>query len=269
MREPELVFERDGHILTIEINRPKNLNAVTLENIEALGTVFAEADADDQVRVVLLTGRGERGFCAGADLGKIDPTQGGGQPPRVRVDGHPLLPIVEFSKPLIGAINGAAIGVGLGLAAACDICVAAETARFGTGFARIGIVAGDMVAWLLPRRVGVSKALELIYRPAPIDAQEAYRIGLVSYVVPQDELRTRAMELARDCAAAPPVATRFSKRLVVEGLGRSPREHVLAQDYAALANLGLARHDLEEAASAYRDKRTPSYSGVVRDAEDS
>jgi 2-(1,2-epoxy-1,2-dihydrophenyl)acetyl-CoA isomerase len=151
---------------------------------------------------------------------------------------------------------------GLGFALCCDIRFASDRARFATAFGRIGITANDAVGYLLPRIVGVAKALELIYLGGPIDTTEALRIGLVSYVVPHAELAARVADLAARFAAAPPVATRFSKRLVIDGLSRTYREHVLAQEYASLANRTLADQDIKEGIAAFREKRPAQFVGI-------
>jgi 2-(1,2-epoxy-1,2-dihydrophenyl)acetyl-CoA isomerase len=139
--------------------------------------------------------------------------------------------------------------------------LASDQARFATSFSRIGLTANDAVAWLLPRTVGIAKALELIYFARPIDAAEAERIGLVSYVRPHDELGAFAAGFVADVLAGPPAALRFSKRLVIDGLDRTYREHVLAQEYASLANRTIADHDIQEGVGAFKEKRPPKFRG--------
>jgi 2-(1,2-epoxy-1,2-dihydrophenyl)acetyl-CoA isomerase len=262
MQSREIRAERRDHILTITIDRPERLNAVTPDQVNEISKLCAQAENDDDVRVVVLTGTGE-GFCAGADMSGVDLSASGGQIPPIRTSGNVFVPILELTKPLIGAINGVAAGGGMALALCCDIRVASERARFATAFARIGLTANDTVAWLLPRIVGIAKALELIYSPGPIDAAEALRTGLVSYVVPPAELMTRSYELAERFAQAPPYAVRLSKTMVIDGLSRSYREHVLAQEYSSLANRMIANHDILEGAAAFREKRPPQFKGVT------
>jgi 2-(1,2-epoxy-1,2-dihydrophenyl)acetyl-CoA isomerase len=262
MQSPEIAAEQRSHILTITINRPQRLNAVTPDQVNHISKLCAQAEQDDDVRVVVLTGTGE-GFCAGADMSDVDLSAAGGQIPPVRSGGNVFLPLLELSKPLIGAINGVAAGGGLALALCCDIRVASERARFATAFGRIGLTTNDAVAWLLPRIVGIAKALELIYVPGPIDAAEALRIGLASYVVPPAELMNRSYELAERFAQAPPYAVRLSKTMVIDGLTRSYREHVLAQEYSSLANRMIANHDILEGAAAFREKRPARFKGLI------
>jgi 2-(1,2-epoxy-1,2-dihydrophenyl)acetyl-CoA isomerase len=255
------IYRSDG-VLSIIINRPERHNALTPDQVNFIGSLCGLAEDDDATRVVVLAGSGEN-FCAGADLQDVDLSAGGGQLPPVTMGKNLYLPLLELSKPLIAQVNGVAAGGGLGLALCCDIRIASEKARFATAFLRIGITANDTVAWLLPRIVGTAKALELILLARPIDASEAERIGLVSYVVPPADLEGRVASLASALAAAPPIAVRLSKRMVVDGLDRSYRDHVLAQEYSTLANRVLADADIKEGISAFQEKRTPSFRGFV------
>jgi 2-(1,2-epoxy-1,2-dihydrophenyl)acetyl-CoA isomerase len=262
MSQPEIAVDQHESILTITINRPERMNAVTPDNVNQISKLCAQAEQDDGVRVVVLTGTGE-GFCAGADLAGVDLSASGGQIPPIRTSANVFVPILELTKPLVGAINGVAAGGGLALALCCDMRVASERARFATAFARIGLTANDAVAWLLPRIVGIAKALELIYVPGPIPAAEAERIGLVSYVVPHEELMNRTYELAARFAQAPPFAIRLSKTMVLDGLNRSYRDHVLAQEYSSMANRMIANHDILEGAAAFKEKRPAKFKGVT------
>jgi 2-(1,2-epoxy-1,2-dihydrophenyl)acetyl-CoA isomerase len=261
--ESEIVrVEKSDHVLTIQIDRPGKRNAISPDEFREIGRACVEAERDDDVRVVVLAGNDE-GFCAGADHSSTDISASGGQMPPLRSSENTYLPLLELSKPLIGAITGIAAGGGLGLALCCDIRIASERASFATSFARIGIPANDTVAWLLPRIVGIAKALELIYDPLPIDAAEAERIDLVSYVVPHDSLLPRVAELAARIAAGPPVAMRLSKVMVMDGLSRSYRDHIIAQEYSALANRALANHDIEEGVTAFKERRRPEFRGII------
>jgi len=254
--------ELRNHVVTIAIDRPERHNAVTPDQMNYVGEVCTAAETEDDVRVVVIRGTGDA-FCAGGDLDETDLSGSGGQIPPLGIGGNLYLPIVELSKPLIGVINGAVAGGGLGLALCCDIRLASDRARFNTAFSRIGLTANDTVGYLLPRVVGIAKSLELIYLSRSIDAVEAARIGLVSYVRPHDELEAFAAGFVAEVAAGPPAALRFSKRLVLDGLSRTYREHVMAQEYAALANRVLANHDIIEGIEAFKEKRPPRFKGIL------
>ncbi|MEO8692414.1 MAG: enoyl-CoA hydratase-related protein [Acidimicrobiales bacterium] len=256
----EIDVSVEDHLLQIRIQRPERRNAVTPDQMNYMSRLCAAAEQDDDVHVVVLAGN-ESAFCSGADLTDTDLSAGGGQIPPVSMGRNVFLPFLELSKPLVAAIDGVAAGGGLGLALCCDIRIASTEARFATSFTRIGITANDTVAWLLPRIVGTAKALELIYDPRPIDAVEAERIGLVSYVYPRPEFGYRVAAFVQRLLEAPPVATRLSKRLVLDGLNRSYRDHVLAQEYASLANRALADNDISEGVSAFKEKRSPKFQG--------
>ena len=255
----------ENHLLQIRIARPERLNAVTPDQMNHISRVCAAAEDDPEVRVVVIAGN-ERAFCSGADLTDTDLSSDGGQIPPVSMGRNVFLPFLELSKPLIAAVDGVAAGGGLGLALCCDIRLASTHARFATSFSRIGITTNDTVAWLLPRIVGTAKALELIYNARPIDATEAERIGLVSYVYPRPEFDDRVAEFVQRILDAPPVAIRFSKRLVMDGLNRSYRDHVLAQEYASLANRVLADSDINEGVTAFKEKRPPQFQGSQKTA---
>jgi len=262
MASQHVRLEKRNHVLTIAIDRDSHRNALSPDDMYFISRTCAQAENDDDVRVVVLTGNDE-GFCAGVDLSQADLSAAGGQIPPIRFDSNVFLPLLELSKPLIGSITGVAAGGGLGLALCCDMRIASERAKFATAFARIGITATDAVAWLLPRIVGIARALEMIYEPGPIDVHEADRIGLVSHVVPHEELTARVTELAERIAAGPPFALRLSKAMVMDGLDRSYREHILAQEYSSLANRLIANHDVEEGVAAFKEKRRPSFRGLL------
>ena len=205
------------HLLRIRLNRPDHRNAMTPDQMNHVSKLCAQAEDDDDVRVVLLTGTGDS-FCAGADLSGVDLSASGGQIPPVSMSRNLFLALLELSKPLVGAINGVAAGGGLGLALCCDIRLGSDDARFATSFSRIGLTANDAVAWLLPRIVGIAKAIELIAIARPSTPPKPSASGSSATGTPTTSSRHRVGEFVDALLAAPPVGLRFSKRLVMDGL---------------------------------------------------
>src|SRR6059058_3921562 len=203
----EILYNVDGPVLTITLNRPDKLNAFTFTMMMELLDAFDRADADDDVRAVIVTGAG-RGFCAGADLAAADGTfdyrDTSGNEARLEDarDGGGLvsLRIFDSKKPVIAAVNGPAVGVGVTMTLPMDIRMASENARFGFVFARRGIVPEAASSYFLPRVVGISQAMEWVYTGRVFDAQEALRGGLVRSVHPPEELLPAARALAAEIA---------------------------------------------------------------------
>lgn len=213
----EVLYEVDQHVATITLNRPDARNAYTAELIGGLIGGLTAAERDDDVRAVIVTGAGAA-FCAGGDLKSMKDKTGmfAGDPAELRDNYRQGIQGItrrfdSFEKPVIAAINGAAIGAGLGLAAMCDIRVAAEDARFGASFTRVGLIPGDGSGYLLARAIGFSRALELLLTSRIFEAEEAHWIGFVHEVVPRDEVVPRAVQLARHLASLPQQALRLTK----------------------------------------------------------
>ena len=266
MEFTEVLYEVDAHVATITLNRPERLNAATFDLGEQLVEAFGLAERDDDVRVIILTGAG-KGFCAGDDVEAAwgDPRMAdilrdlGGVRPPMTPESTTLL---GASKPLIAAVNGVAVGIGVDLAVMCDLRVASEHARFGLFYVKMGLMADLPSYWRLPQLVGQEKAAELLLTGDMIDAAEAHRIGLVSRVVPADELLTTARQLAAKIAAQPPLAVRHIKEGLRRGAGRSYAE---LGDLATFVGNGLARlfasQDHKEAAAAFMEKRPAVFTG--------
>ncbi len=265
MREgyTDLLVERHGEIITLTLNRPRSLNALTNQMIDTIAEIAVEVEEDDDIRVLVLTGAGDA-FSAGLDV-----KGAGRRNPRTRFPeaawrnwtlGH----LFQMAKPTIAAVNGIAAGGGLSFALECDIRIASEKARFSTVYLRTGMPVLDGVAALLPASIGTSRTLEMLYTSEVIDAKEAERIGLVSRVVPAEALMDQVMELASKIAAGPPVAQRLSKDLVLAPLRRRYDEHLPHQLYAMHVNRGMAGHDLREGAMAFAEKRRPRFRGLKK-----
>lgn len=255
----------DG-VLTLTLNLPEMRNPISdPDMIEALSDALLEADADMAVRAVILTGAGSA-FSSGGDIKKMKP--GGGlrdalpaQTRRNYRNGIQRLPTLfqSLEVPVIAAVNGPAIGAGCDLTCMCDIRIASENAKFAESFVKIGIVPGDGGAWLLQRVIGFSKAMELTLTGRMIDAREALACGLVSQVMPADELLPTARQIARQIADNPPHAVRMAKRLMRQAQDASLSSILEAS--AAMQALAHATRDHEEAIAAFVEKRAPVFSG--------
>jgi enoyl-CoA hydratase len=261
-----IIVETADFVRTIVINRPERANSLDPETMSELGAAFTEAEHDDDVRVVILTGAGRETFCAGMDLKAFrqqstDTNDGHSEPgrdePSKRV-GTEVFTERVYSKPIIAAVNGAAAGGGFGFVLACDIVVAAEHARFGLPEVKRGLVgagAGSKAALRLPPAM----TLELILTGDLIDAARARELGIVNHVVPADELLTRAEGLAQRIAANGPLAVRISKQIVYDV--RRLVDDIDIAAVRALAAPAMRSGDAKEGAAAFTEKRTANFTG--------
>ena len=236
-----VVYEVADGIATITLDRPEKLNAYTTEMGDEVYDAFGRARDDDAVRVVILTGAG-RGFCAGVDLEHLKAHQGGAKAskgPRLGEEAFLRklpLELVEYPKPLIAAINGAAIGVGVTMVLPCDVRIAAAGAKLGLTFTKLGLLPGLGSTHLLPRLIGMAKAQELVLSARVIRAEEAAEIGLVNTVVPAESVLTEARELAAQMAECRPEVLAAAKRALYYGASASMAE-AMAHEQAASAAL--------------------------------
>ena len=274
MTDPIRLDLTDG-LLTITLDRPAALNAFTREMMEAMIAAFDRADADDAVRAVIVTGAGERAFCAGADLSggaqTFDYAEGQGWTPDNPVgpdgtvdydhpgvrDGGGLLSLRIFAckKPVIGAINGAAVGIGATMTLPMDFRLAADTARFGFVFARRGIVPEAASSWFLPRLVGISTALEWCYSGRLIPAADALAAGLVRSVHPQADLLPAARALAHDLTAhAAPVSIALTRQMMWRMQGAASPMEAHRLDSRLVWSRGRSA-DAREGVQSFIDKR--------------
>lgn len=261
-----ILFEKKEGIVTITLNRPDRLNALSRQMGEELTKAIDDAVNDENVRVLLLTGAG-RGFCSGADTGgqaERAAMRAAGQ--RIATNRHsqvaPLAPSVilqKVEKPTICAVNGVAVAIGLSLALACDIRIASENARFGALWVRRGLIPDGGGTYYLPRTVGTSRALELMYTGDLIDAREAERIGLVNRVVPHEELMPEAKKLADKIAKGPAVALELTKRSVYKALNNTIESQL---DYEFWGqSVCYTTEDHKEAIQSFIEKRDPMFKG--------
>jgi enoyl-CoA hydratase/carnithine racemase len=249
-----VLYQVDDGIAIITLNRPRVLNAWTMEMGSEYLRRIDEAATDPAVRVVIVTGAG-RGFCAGADISLLKDLMAGELPPAdgIRPDDE-IEPAVP--KLVIAAINGPCVGLGLVRALYCDVRFVSAGTTLATAFVQRGLVAEHGTAWLLPRIVGWSRALDLMMSSRPVDAEEAAAIGLVDHVV--DDALAAALEYAREVVrTCSPAAMRDAKRQIWGDVTKSLRESI--DKAAVLLQASLTRPDVAESVIAYMDKRDPNF----------
>lgn len=249
-----IIVETDGHVGIITINRPEKLNAMTPEMARALVAAVEACNGDDAIRCVILTGAGERAFCAGSDIRTLDDYE---TPWAFRNRPDYCDAIRALLKPSIAAVNGYALGGGLETAMACDIRIASDTASFAAPEVKLGWIGGGGMAANLAHAVGPSNAALMIMTGDPIDAATAERWGLVSRVVPQAELLAEAMKIATAIAARAPIAAETAKLNL-----RAAWDLTLADAIAYerdLQTICFATEDAREGRAAFKDKRPPVF----------
>jgi enoyl-CoA hydratase/carnithine racemase len=265
-----LETQQDGGVLTVTLSRPDRLNAFNQQMLEDLLAMLDEADADDSVRALVMTGAG-RAYCAGADLGSgggtFDAGSAGepGGPPSVPRDGggRLTLRLFDMRKPVIGAINGAAVGVGATMTLAMDVRLASEKARFGFVFTRRGIVPEAASSWFLPRVVGIGQAMEWVLSGRIFPADEALAGRLVSRVLPPDELVPAAQELAREIADnTSGVSVSLARNMLWKMLGADHPMAAHRVDSRGIFAMG-ASPDAYEGVQSFLEKRPAQFSMKV------
>jgi enoyl-CoA hydratase len=249
----------DGGIAVVTMNRPEALNAFNTDQLDLLGAAFHTLGQDRSVRVVILTGAGDRAFAAGADIKEmVDLTPAGGM--AFGRKGQALTSAVErLSQPVIAAVNGYAFGGGCELAIACDIRLASENARFAQPEVGLGIPPGWGGTQRLPRLIGPGFAAEMIYTGRPVHAAEALRIGLVNAVHPLDQLMVAAREMATEIARNSPAAVRTAKSLIALAFTGDPAAGLAAE--VASFGAAFAAPDRSEGMRAFVEKRTADFAG--------
>ncbi len=251
-----ILVEIDAPIATVTLNRPKVLNALSPDLIRELTTALAELDADENVRAVVLTG-GPKVFAAGADIG--DMADRGPVDQLLRDQTGRWAPLAGFSKPLIAAVNGYALGGGCEVALMCDLIVAGETARFGQPEINLGIIPGAGGTQRWPRTAGKHVAMEVMLTGAPLTAQRAYELGLVNKVVPAEMTVEVARRFALQVAEKPPLAARMAKEAVLKAF-ESPLSDGLASERKSFYIL-FATEDQKEGMHAFLEKRKGAFKG--------
>ena len=255
MAYEQIILEREGPIAILTLYQPEKLNALSGQMSAEIGLATEELQADREIRAVIMTGAG-RGFCSGADLTSMG---GSHQRAKTEVMGGVVMQIRGLNKPVIAAINGVAAGAGFGLALASDIMIASESARFSSIFIKRALVPDYGVSYFLPRWVGLHKAIEMVYTGDMVDAQEAYRIGLVSKVVPADQLMATAKELAQRLAASAPLAIQMCKPIMYMSLDNNLDLQLHREHWSQI--ICLASDDFKESVQAFFEKRDPKFTG--------
>lgn len=249
----KVLFEKRGPVAYVTINRPEVLNACDFETYGRLEQIWREFRDDANLRVAIMTGTGERAFCAGSDVKANYVERPAGNPPT------PFQVMFELTKPVIAAINGHANGGGLEQALCCDIRVAAEHAQFGLGEVRLGWLPGGGGTQRLPRLIPLGRALEMLYTGNRIGAGEALRLGLVDYVVPLDRLMTKCGEIAAEICKSAPLAVQRIKQVAMRGLDL-PLAEALRLEREGYQWL-QGTEDAREGALAFAQKRPPNWQG--------
>jgi enoyl-CoA hydratase/carnithine racemase len=258
-RLENLLFEKKDAIAFITVNRPQVLNALNMATIEELRAVLTAVKNDPEVRVVILTGAGEKAFVAGADIKELE-THDAVSGKEYTHRGQAVIDLVEnLGKPVIACVNGYALGGGCELAMACTLRLASDNARFGQPEVKLGLIPGYGGTQRLPRLIGKGLALQQLLTGDMISAAEAHRVGLVNEVVPQAELMARAEGIAQKIAANAPLAVQYVIEAVNKGMEMPLAEGLYLE--AALFGLCCATEDKAEGTRAFLDKRAATFKG--------
>jgi enoyl-CoA hydratase len=258
MADQVVLVDIDGRVATVTINRPDKMNALNTDVREQFVAALADLEANDDVRVVIVTGAGEKAFVAGADIGEMQDVTAYEEFQVAKNFGIFEAP-ERFNKPIIAAVNGFALGGGCELAMACDIRIASEKAKFGQPEIALGIMPGGGGTQRLPRLVGIGAAYKLLYTGDMVKADEALRLGLVDEVVPPHALMDRAKELAGTIAEKSPAALRFIKE-AVRATTRTPLDEGLRLE-TILFGLVFSTEDKHEGVNAFLEKRKADFKG--------
>ena len=253
-----ILLEKRGRIALVTINRPEKLNALNIKTRQELAEALDELRSDDSVRVVVITGAGEKSFVAGADIAEFAGRTALMQR-AVMVSRSLFNAIDTFPKPIIAMVNGYCLGGGCEVALACDIRIASENASFGQPEINLGIIPGGGGTQRLTRLVGEGKAMELILTGEIIDSQTAFNLGLVNHVVPADQLEAKTMEIANRMADKSPIALRLAKE-AIRLASRSNLDEGLRREVDLFA-LCFSSADKDEGVKAFLEKRKPEFKG--------
>ena len=259
------VYEKHGHVRLIQINRPDKMNSLDLEANDEMVEIWHEFDADDDARVAVVTGAGDKAFCAGADLKTYTLNFARSPAPvfRKKYTNGPgfggITRNLDIDKPILAAINGFAISGGFELALACDIRFCSPNAEFALQDAKWGFHACDGGLIRLPQIIGMGHAMEIILSGERVKADHAYRIGLVNRIYEQNELMAKSMDYAQMLASRAPLSHRFAKEMVRRSMGMSMDEALKAES-RSLKDVAMT-HDLEEGVTSFKERREAKFKG--------
>lgn len=248
----------DGAVAKIVLNRPEKLNSLTWEMRQKLREYFQEVRFNDDIRAIIVTGEG-RAFCTGADVGGMARQDLRGERQKLANGSHSYMRILHaIEKPVIAAVRGPTVGIGMSIALCCDMVIASETTRFSQIFRRIGLAPDGGAIWLLNHRIGMAKAKELVFTGRFVEAPEALSLGLVNEVVPDDQLMARAEALAGELADGPTFAFGMAKKMF--HMANSSYEDFLDLENFVQPQLGQTA-DHQEGVAAFRERRPARFKG--------
>jgi len=259
----DMLYDVEDYIGTITFNRPDQQNTISRDMLERFGNLLLEADADENVRAIVITGTGKF-FCAGLDLRGSDITDGLSDrtkrvSPTIDLRNTPPTILHNIDTPTIAALNGSAAGYGMDMALGCDMRIMADNAKLAAAFTARGVVPESGGTWILPRLIGWAKASEIIFTGKTLSAAESLEMGLVSHVVNNNEVGTEARELAKRVAAQAPMAVQASKRMMRMGMGENFDDHV---HHVFLQLLPLFQsEDFKEGMASFMEKRKAEFKG--------
>lgn len=260
MSDPAVSYARTGDIGVITLHRPDNRNSMTPELLDAFVVASAAARDDSAARCVIVTGTGAS-FSAGADFKSTLQRTGDSKAPNEKSYAmyEPFLSLLDIAVPVIGALNGHAVGGGFGLALVCDVRIGARDAKYGANFVKLGLSPGMAISYLLPRLIGVARANELLLTGRLVDGALAEALGILNRAVPADEVLPAAQAMAREIADNAPLAVRATKRAIYRGLAYHVRDAAHAEAFAQAET--LVTDDAREGISALLAKRPPVFTG--------
>jgi enoyl-CoA hydratase len=251
-------YKKEDKIAIFKINRPKAMGALSIDGLAQFQNALMDFRDDDSLQVGIITGSGEKAFCAGADVKELLSFVSETKHAKWRRQAN-IMRGMDLWKPMIAACNGLTLGAGLEISLACDIMIASENAEFGLPEVRLGLIPGAGGTTRLPRTIPKRIAAEMLLTGNTIDAQQAYRVGLVNKVVPLDQLMEEALKMANAICKNAPLAVRYAKELMTRGAGLSIEEMLRLED--DIGSVVMSTQDFAEGVKAFAEKRKPDYKG--------